>query len=266
VSSPILRSQQPLKSAEAGDGQYETLDDDEDDVYGDRGKSGNNDEARARELWDATIRLLRLMANISIDEKVGTNVALSGDGLQVLNELLVGVKANCSLSTPPYDVVVPAHSPGQKETVQPRITNGHGADYAIIDDEANEELLLNIVAACTNVTFYACQPQLLTMNSTAGQQQSSSNTHKIRMQCLVDMARHLSTCLFHDNEEIVLETARALGNLTRYKGVLDCLSSSRASEALIILLDHANRDVVSAVTGVLVRRMDMLIFAPALTI
>jgi hypothetical protein len=42
------------------------------------------------------------------------------------------------------------------------------------------------------------------------------------------------------------------GNLTRFKGVVEALGSSRTSEALLILMNHANRDVVSAVTGVLV--------------
>ena len=39
---------------------------------------------------------------------------------------------------------------------------------------------------------------------------STSRTE--RDQCLVEMSHLLSNCLFHDNEEIVLETARALGN------------------------------------------------------
>lgn len=105
---------------------------------------------------------------------------------------------------------------------------------------------------------------------------------------LVSLALHLSHCLFHDNEEVVLETSRALGetsislashplphpltsippccviaylrllmgcvsgNLTRSPGVLKALRTSRTDEALVLLLNHANRDVAAAVTGALV--------------
>jgi hypothetical protein len=41
----------------------------------------------------------------------------------------------------------------------------------------------------------------------------NNNTDDDRNQ-LVMLSRHLSNCLFHDNEEILLESARALGNST----------------------------------------------------
>ena len=66
------------------------------------------------------------------------------------------------------------------------------------------------------------------------------------------MASHLASCLFHVNDEIVLEAARALGNLTRIPHVLRGMSRSRTDEALILLLGHRSMEVVAAVAGTLV--------------
>jgi hypothetical protein len=68
----------------------------------------------------------------------------------------------------------------------------------------------------------------------------------------VSLARLLSRCLFHENDEVVLETTRALGNLTRSRDVTRFLVNSRADEALLLLLDHRNSEIVSAATGALV--------------
>jgi hypothetical protein len=68
----------------------------------------------------------------------------------------------------------------------------------------------------------------------------------------VSLARLLSRCLFHENDEVVLETTRALGNLTRSHDVTRFLVNSRADEALLLLLDHRNSEIVSAATGALV--------------
>mmetsp|Transcript_19900 Transcript_19900/g.44321 ORF Transcript_19900/g.44321 Transcript_19900/m.44321 type:complete len:213 (-) Transcript_19900:76-714(-) len=70
--------------------------------------------------------------------------------------------------------------------------------------------------------------------------------------CMIELTTHLSQCLFHQNPEIVLETARVLGNLTRSEAVRRSLLQSRADEALVLLLGHAQADVLAAVTGVLV--------------
>lgn len=68
----------------------------------------------------------------------------------------------------------------------------------------------------------------------------------------VSLSRLLSRCLFHDNDEVVLETARALGNLTRSRDVTRFLVNSRADEALLLLLDHRSVDIVAAASGALV--------------
>jgi hypothetical protein len=63
-----------------------------------------------------------------------------------------------------------------------------------------EELLLNSIAVCTNITFYSCN-------------NNDDNTQSKNENQLAVLSRHLSNCLFHDNEEILLESARALGTI-----------------------------------------------------
>ncbi len=75
------------------------------------------DEPAETELRDAVIKLVRLLANLSIDESIGRHVGGRHENLQIFLELLT------------------------------------------ICDESfeQEEMLLNIVAALTNLTFYTCQ-------------------------------------------------------------------------------------------------------------
>lgn len=107
-----------------------------------------------------------------------------------------------------------------------------------------EELLLNVVATCTNLTFYAC-------NIPATEVPNSREEEKIDA-VLKSLAIHLSQCLFHENEELILESVRALGNLTRKKTVLRALRFNRIDEALVLLLNHPTLAIVTAVTGVIV--------------
>jgi hypothetical protein len=75
------------------------------------------DDAAETELKDATIKLVRLLANISIDSTIGMEIGTKYDNLFTLYELL-----------------------------------------SICDDSMEqEEMLLNVVAALTNLTYYSCQ-------------------------------------------------------------------------------------------------------------
>ena len=164
-----------------------------------------------QELTDATVKLLRLLANVCMDKNVGAAVAARMDVFEMLNEMLV-------------------------------CCNGRSEDA--LKAKQHEELLLNVVATCTNVTYYACHKQTASA--------STENVPKRQQTALIAMSKHLSQCLFHSNSEIVLETARALGNLTRLPTVLSSLTQSRTDEALVLLLSHKDMDVVSAVTGALI--------------
>ena len=110
-----------------------------------------------------------------------------------------------------------------------------------------EELLLNVVATSTNFTFYACQTSIIneiTSSDNKKNEQISLN--------FVLLTNQLGKCVFHDNDEVVLEASRALGNLTRCSASLNCICKSRFIEALVLLLQHENVDIVSAITGTLV--------------
>ena len=168
-----------------------------------------------QELIDATVKLLRLLANLCIETDIGTSVAYRVDACEMLNELLV----TCN-----------QHSSAHQQNAQ----------------DQHAELLLNVVATCTNVTYYACHKQAASATS------ATEEIPKRLQNTLLAMSNHLSQCLFHSNKEIVLETARALGNLTRLPNVLSSLSTHRTDEALILLLSEKNMDIVTAVTGAVI--------------
>lgn len=115
----------------------------------------------------------------------------------------------------------------------------------------HEEMLLNVIAALTNLTFYTCQ----FLQQQQQKQASSTDSRQIQRleRSLVTLSTHLSNSLFHENTEIVLETSRVLGNLTRRTIVIQSLIKNRMDEALLLLLlQHVQPDIVSSVAGVIV--------------
>lgn len=67
------------------------------------------------------------------------------------------------------------------------------------------------------------------------------------------ISTNLSNCLFHENEEIVLETLRVLGNLTRISKIIEVVIEKRIEEAFLILLSsHANYQILSAIIGIFI--------------
>jgi hypothetical protein len=174
--------------------------------------NNNEDDGCAEsELNDATVKLLRLFANLTINETIGFLLAKRKDTSKMLLELLA-----CSDS----------------------------------GSAGREELHLNVVAACTNLTFYSCR--LENSPSSSSSAGSSPALSPQTVEDLQSLATRLANCLFHANKEVVLESARALGNLTRNEQVIESLCSNRAAEALVLLLDHSDFDVLIAVTGALV--------------
>ena len=223
------------------------------------GYSQEETEARAKEqeIADAAIKILRLVANVAIESRVGSLLASDSQALLVVVQLLGD---HCHEST---------------------ISSSSGSPFS-------EELLLNIVAACTNISYYACikastfshidvsshsaplqslgegdkdadlsmsfeESAELDLESLRKESESEEEAkQKLILKTLMKMTSHLSSALFHPNDEIVLEAARALGNLTRLPQVLSSLSSSRTDEALVLLLGHHHMEVVAAVAGTLV--------------
>ncbi|CAE8661374.1 unnamed protein product, partial [Polarella glacialis] len=100
----------------------------------------------------------------------------------------------------------------------------------------SEELVLNVVAAVTNLLFYDVPSNLLFQED--------------NKQLLCRLFRPL--LLESYNVEALVETARALGNLSRHADARRCMASLRLDEILVILLDHDDRDLVFYACGALV--------------
>lgn len=113
----------------------------------------------------------------------------------------------------------------------------------------SEELVLNVVAAITNLLFYDVPSNLL-----------FSEENKT---LLCRLFRPL--LLESYNVEALIETARALGNLSRHADARRCMAEIRLDEILTILLDHDNRDLVFYVCGALVNLAADPVCTPRLT-
>jgi len=100
----------------------------------------------------------------------------------------------------------------------------------------SEELVLNVVSAVTNLLFYDEPSNLLFQED--------------NKQLLCRLFRPLLQESL--NVEALVETARALGNLSRHSDARKCMSGLRIDERLVILLDHEDRDLVFPVCGALV--------------
>jgi len=102
--------------------------------------------------------------------------------------------------------------------------------------DQSEELVLNVVSALTNLLFYDTPSNLLFQEE-----------NKL---LLCRLFRPL--LLESYNVEALIETARALGNLSRHADARRCMADLRLDEILVILLDHNSSDLVFSVCGVLV--------------
>mmetsp|Transcript_19615 Transcript_19615/g.45657 ORF Transcript_19615/g.45657 Transcript_19615/m.45657 type:complete len:898 (+) Transcript_19615:54-2747(+) len=100
----------------------------------------------------------------------------------------------------------------------------------------SEELVLNVVAAITNLLFYDVPSNLLFLDE--------------NKQLLCRLFRPL--LLESYNIEALVESARALGNLSRHADARQAMAALRLDEILVILLDHDDRDLVFYVCGALV--------------
>ena len=110
-------------------------------------------------------------------------------------------------------------------------------------DANREELLLNAVSAVTNLSFYG---------GGGGGSGGSGGGGSVVLRESRPLIAVLVEVLLHENEEAVAEAARAFGNFSRLPDGRQAMAAARADEALVILLDHAARDVVLAAAGALV--------------
>ncbi|GIL94202.1 hypothetical protein Vretimale_474 [Volvox reticuliferus] len=106
--------------------------------------------------------------------------------------------------------------------------------------EAAEELVLNTVCALTNLSYYQSE-------MTPG-----GFTNKVLQLPPSRLMPRITPLLMCDNEEAVIEAARVYGNFSRSPEVRDYMQAARVVEALVLLLDHSNAEVLYSVCGTLV--------------
>lgn len=100
------------------------------------------------------------------------------------------------------------------------------------------ELVLNLVGAVNNVSFY---------RDVAG------GNCVLRHQDRV--ARALAPLVFHRSMDVVVEAARVFGNFSQDAAVRAILQQHRVDELLVVLLGHDNAEVVFTACGVLMNLM-----------
>ena len=123
-----------------------------------------------------------------------------------------------------------------------------GSDLAL-----GEELVLNLVSAITNLSFYGPvdgDAEAPVPFSSEAVELSSFGVASIMYLHRERITRQLVPLLCHDNEEAAVESARAFGNFSRDPSVRALMISLRAVDALVILLDHTNRELVFTSCGV----------------
>eukprot|EP00929_Paragymnodinium_shiwhaense_P096320 TRINITY_DN57884_c0_g1_i1.p1 TRINITY_DN57884_c0_g1~~TRINITY_DN57884_c0_g1_i1.p1 ORF type:complete len:985 (-),score=175.65 TRINITY_DN57884_c0_g1_i1:53-3007(-) len=101
---------------------------------------------------------------------------------------------------------------------------------------SSEELVLNAVAAITNLLFHDVPDNLLLMEDSK------------RSVCQAFRPLMLEA----ENVEALIEAARALGNLSRQQDARRCIADERLDEVLVLKLDSDDRDLVFYVCGALV--------------
>jgi len=145
---------------------------------------------KARDTADVLTKVIRVMANLAIDEEVGPLICSHGSCSRIVDIL-------------------------ERRRI-----------------DSSEELILNAVSAVTNLSFYDVENNMML---------ERQERVGVRLQPL----------LLHENDEAVVESVRAYGNFSRAQAARDQMVATHVDEVMIMLLDHANSEVVYSVCGVL---------------
>lgn len=180
-----------------------------------KSKSKRKQSASMIEIEDVTIKLIRLFANLAINSANG--------------ECIVG--SNCILRRPG------SGSSGAEEPTCRVLDILYDLLKCIVSVEndvirnSHEELLLNAIATITNLTYYSCGVPSSDDGTSAPVCSPKTNKQ------LVLISKQLSKCFFHENFEIVLETTRAYGNLSRNIALLSHIEAYSIHKLLCTLLE-----------------------------
>lgn len=155
-----------------------------------------------RDIEDLLTKLIRLIANISIDKERGSYLTHSMQTKYLIHIL------------------------ERKSVIE------------------SEELVLNVVRCITNLTYY--ENEFRSQNSNLLLPEGTIFKHKFKL------CELLSPLLLHDHPDAVLESARSFGNLSQDSSVQAWMRQRRLDEVMLILIDHDNFELVSAVCGVLI--------------
>jgi len=154
-------------------------------------------ELRDRE--DLLLKVIRVVANVSIDDNAGYYIVHCASINVIINVL--------------------------------KVASTEEIAKLVGENGKQEELTLNIISCITNLSFYEDEADEILQSSKA-------------LQVLLPF-------LFSGNHELVLESLKVLGNFSRYSHVRNWISRYRVDEAVLVLLEHIDRDIVLAACGVL---------------
>ena len=165
--------------------------------------SGNS--IKPKETAEVLVKIVRLIANMSIAAEVGNRFARSS-GIKTLVTLLADV---------------------------------NGLEF--------EELKLNVVSAISNLSYYAIPGSL----DGCENKKINARCHFMETEGEKVIGLMAPMLLENEQEEGILEAARAFANFSRCPNLRQYLTASRSDEIFVLLLEHENRDIVMSVCGVL---------------
>ena len=165
--------------------------------------SGNS--IKPKETAEVLVKIVRLIANMSIAAEVGNRFARSS-GIKTLVTLLADV---------------------------------NGLEL--------EELKLNVVSAISNLSYYAIPGSL----DGCENKKMNARCHFMETEGEKVIGLMAPMLLENEQEEGILEAARAFANFSRCPNLRQYLTASRSDEIFVLLLEHENRDIVMSVCGVL---------------
>jgi hypothetical protein len=198
--------------------------------------------AIGKDLDDVMVKLVRVLANLSIELSVGQAmstreelkvlVALLARKSDIEQEELVLNVISCITNISFYYSTPPANM-----NITLDVRNMHNSN----DNKQTDN---------SNVLIFGSNRNVVSSSSHPSQSISAYKPPTLFVMHRQILARSM-TFIFSSNHEIVNETVRAYGNFSRDPAFRQDLISARVDEALIVLTEHEDWPLLHAVAGVL---------------